>query len=135
MSFIDGSVPVGASHRDRSPPREGRRSRTGDLLVEGVGGDAVGEAGRDRGGSRAPGLAFGLVLKSRQELGDKVKSRKARDDLGPEVGGPGLGAAAADVESGALAQQVALDVECGIDLAPHVPDDDLLDAGAALRWP
>src|SRR3954470_8379476 len=109
--------------------------RKPDLVVEGVGGDALGEAGSDGGRGRAPGLAGGLVLEGRQKLGDEVKPRKAVEDLGSEGRGPGVGVAAADIESGALAQQVALAVECGIDLRPHVPDDDLLDAGAALRRP
>src|SRR4051812_5754752 len=105
------------------------------LAVERVGGDANGEAGSDGGRGRAGGLASRLVLERRQELGDEVEPRKPLQDLGPEVAGPDVGVPAADVEPGPLAQEVALDVERRIDLTPHVPDDDVLDAGAALRWP
>src|SRR4051812_17594548 len=83
----------------------------GLLGVEGVGGDALGEAGSNGGRGRTPGLASGLVLERRQELGDEVKPRKALDDLGPQGRGPGVGVAAADIEPGPLAQEMALDVE------------------------
>src|SRR3954470_16939571 len=81
--------------------------REPDLVVEGVGGDALGEAGSDGGRGRAPGLASGLVVERPQELGDEVKSREALDNLGAEGRGPGVGVPAADIEPGPLAQEMA----------------------------
>src|SRR4051812_25704560 len=82
-----------------------------DLVVERVCGDALGEAGSDGRRGRAPGLASGLILERRQELGDEVKPRKALESLGPQGRGPAVGVAAADIEPGPLAQEMALDVE------------------------
>src|SRR3954464_12987630 len=104
----------------RSTSSSGPRRRGPD--VEGVRGDPVGEAGSNGGRGRAAGLATGLILERGKELGDEVEPREALERLGPERCGPGAGVAAGDVEPGAFAQEMALDVERRIDRSPHVAD-------------
>src|SRR4051812_27417917 len=82
-----------------------------------------------------PGLRAAWSWKAARNSATRSSRGKCSTTSARKAAGQVSGVAAADIEPGRLAQEMALDVERGIDLRPHVPDDDLLDAGAALRWP
>src|SRR3954467_545049 len=101
--------------------------------VERVALDALGESGPDGSGRRTARLAISLPLERGEKLLHKPEPRVPLQHRHTEVARPALRIAPGDVESRAFAEQVALDVEGGIDLVPHMTYVDLVDPHPPLH--